>query len=362
MRRSVRSSRFLACAIAGIMLVVVPGAAAAARPAGLTGSAAGWVAVRSPGLASYVPAAIDRWILGTGSASVERHGPGRHRVTLEQTGWLGGIVHVAPLGTADRYCSVLEWEDVGVDLEVDVRCFSATGGDRDTPFMVSWFWASGLPAGTVGTVWANQPGAASYTPTHDYTFNPSGGVNSIQRLAKGDYRVTFGDLGAPNGVAVVSAYGEADRVCRVNGWTAAPDGERVRVKCRLPDGGPADVKFTLTWAIGDTIDHLAWGGYLRATGTVASERVDDDPTTYRTGTGEVRVIRVATGRWKVTFASMPRGGAAFVSGLGTQALRCRITAIRTSGTPATVRVACRTTAGAYANGPFALALVTRYVP
>lgn len=368
MRPALHPSRpALAILVACLVLAVAGAAPAAARPpaprvvAGPAGSSstAGWVAVRAPGLASYTPAPIDQWLIGTGSVTVQRTGPGRHTVRFSEVGFPGGIVHVAPLGSQQRYCSVVRWIKNGIDLDVDVRCFTPAGVSTDTRFMVSWFWADGLTVGTIGTLWADQPRTAAYAPNHAYSFNSGGGANSVERLAKGDYRVTFGAIDAPDGMAVVSAYGSGDRACQVRGWAAHATGERVRVRCRTPGGAPADSRFSLTWVTGDVMDHLSSGAYLRASGRVADQRVDGAASTFQHPTGEIHVLRRATGRYRVTLTVMPLGGVAFVSGLGSRALRCRVTGIRTGGTLASVSVACRNAAGAYADGPFGLSFLSQ---
>ena len=92
-----------------------------------------------------------------------------------------------------------------------------------------------------GYVWASSPSTASYTPSPFYSYNRSGGANTITRQGDGLYTVRFAGLSAALGsksTVHVTGYNSDNTYCKA---TDAEAGERQdqdqMLRRRL---GPAD--------------------------------------------------------------------------------------------------------------------------
>jgi hypothetical protein len=108
------------------------------------------------------------------------------------------------------------------------------------------------PSEVFGWVWADQPGAASYTPAADHQFNSLGATNTVSRSAVGTYEVTFSGLGGVHGGNVqVTARGADSVRCKAAGWqTTGPD---VTASVRCFSGmAAADGEFLASY---EAIDH-----------------------------------------------------------------------------------------------------------
>ncbi|MEM0961971.1 MAG: T9SS type A sorting domain-containing protein [Bacteroidota bacterium] len=97
--------------------------------------------------------------------------------------------------------------------------------------------ASGQPLNSVveAYVWGDQPTAASYAPAAAYSYNASGGTNTVVRTDVGRYTLTLGGIpdirNGNRGNVQVSAYG-SNAVCMTGGFGGAPF--IIRVICRAP--------------------------------------------------------------------------------------------------------------------------------
>lgn len=107
------------------------------------------------------------------------------------------------------------------------------------------------PGGIIasGYTWANNPTAASYTPSAPYSFNSSGESINIRRLSTGRYVVTFNELGG-NGVAgghvQISDYGTGRHQCRIMSWASNSAHFVVNVQCQDQlNGTPLDARYNL---------------------------------------------------------------------------------------------------------------------
>jgi hypothetical protein len=112
--------------------------------------------------------------------------------------------------------------------------------------------ASPCPAlAQAGFVWADQPSAKGYEPNREYSYNASGGRNTIGRMGIGAYAVRFGGLGGAGrgrGHVQVTAYGASSDTCKVESWdvpSAAPRDFIVHVRCFSPNGSPTDSQYTV---------------------------------------------------------------------------------------------------------------------
>ena len=111
-------------------------------------------------------------------------------------------------------------------------------------------------------VWAGDAHATSYTPSTSYQFNSTGGVNRVQRLATGRYRVELPGVGEPSGEGnvQVTAYGGDANHCKVSSWTtqASPRLTRITVRCFDATGARADTRFSARYVgHGDASSNMA---------------------------------------------------------------------------------------------------------
>ena len=104
------------------------------------------------------------------------------------------------------------------------------------------------PKGGRGFAWANNPSAASYTPSTLYSFNSSGGPITVTRSGAGAYAVRFAALGG-NGLAggnvQVTAYGSGADACKVASWASGGADFVVNVRCFSSAGAAADAMYTV---------------------------------------------------------------------------------------------------------------------
>ena len=99
-------------------------------------------------------------------------------------------------------------------------------------------------------VWANQETSEAYTPDPNYSYNVTGGTNTIVRTDVGAYTVTLegidptvGTSAGAGGNVQVSAYG-SNAVCTVTRWAFTP--LEVNVQCVEPTAdAPVDSRFTM---------------------------------------------------------------------------------------------------------------------
>ena len=182
--------------------------------------------------------------------SVSRIGTGSYRVTFGGLGIAGpsGIAHVSARGAAASSCVVSGWFAEMGAIDVDVRCFDATGADADTAFDVVWT----RPAPDTelrAYLWASDASAATaYEPDFLYQYNVTGALNTVERLSVGTYRATLPGIASGSDVGVmVSAYGGTLAHCRLLDYGLDADGRfGVDVECRDAAGAVADAQFTLS--------------------------------------------------------------------------------------------------------------------
>jgi hypothetical protein len=108
------------------------------------------------------------------------------------------------------------------------------------------------PPKKLAYAWADQPKAASYTPSLPYSYNSAGGPITITRSDEGTYAVKFAGLGG-NGVVggnvQVTGYGTGHEICHVRNWSSGGPDFIVNVKCKNALGIEDDVRYTVlvTW-------------------------------------------------------------------------------------------------------------------
>ena len=181
--------------------------------------------------------------------TVARTGTGVYEVTfanLASYGAQSGSAAATAVGTAGEHCTVSSWTPNGTpDMTVTVRCFDAAGAPADSVFDASYIRPTTSSA-PFAYLWAQDPAAASYTPSTYHQFNSTGAANTIVRHSTGDYTVTLPGLAAAGGTVKVTAFSATPSFCKASEWGAAGADEQVDVLCFDSTGAPADTKFALS--------------------------------------------------------------------------------------------------------------------
>lgn len=342
------------------------GPAAAADPAGgvqpSTPSNAAWVTVRSPGLASYTPAAADRGNTTGGVNRVVRTAVGRWQVRFPGIR-SGAVAQVVAMNTQPRRCQITKsvWNAGGGYSSVNVACFTPDGTPVDTRFVATIVrkGTSGDAARFLGLAQADQPSTVGET-TPVIRHNSMGGSVAVERVNVGEYSVRFTTpLDDHKSIAVATAVSSPlqPRSCQVTGWSydeTPPAQGRIYVRCQDGTGVAADSRFNILYAVRAGLEGILGG----PTATFWSDRdTNPDPWKpmwyydYSSANKRGKITHVSTGVYRVTLQGMPSGGAAIVNAY-TDGLNCQIGSIRTSGTPQKVEVRCFLFDGTTADAEF----------
>ena len=143
-----------------------------------------------PVAASYTPSALYQYNSTLKKNTVTRSATGTYTVRfpgLQSAG--GGTVDVTAVNTSG-YCKVAGWGPAGTAVNVSVLCFNAGGAAKDSQFDAIFAAPAVFTPANLSYVWANQPTAASYTPSLPYQYNSGGGTDTITRSGTGSYTTT----------------------------------------------------------------------------------------------------------------------------------------------------------------------------
>jgi hypothetical protein len=210
-----------------------------------------------------------------------------------------------------------------------------------------------------GYVLADQPAAASYTPTNQR--NPSKASNTVTRSAVGIYTIHFPNLPAipqTKGTVNVTAYGPNTDMCKVGSFAQSGTGQLVEVRCFTSAGVPVDTEY----AVGFTAVRQPPGemGYVYAEKPLAASYAPWSD--YRFNSTDITnlVKRNGTGDYTV---SMPGLGVApaghvKVTAFGTDANNCKVgNTWQENAGERRINVRCFTAAGDPANTPYTVTYV-----
>jgi PKD repeat protein/V8-like Glu-specific endopeptidase len=190
-----------------------------------------------------------------GTNSITRSGTGQYTVTMPLVGSndYGGTVQVSSYDLS-TYCQVGGWYSDGTGGTVaNVTCFNVNGAYADARFTLYWGLTAPNDAGGWAYAWADQPSAASYTPSTFYQRVSANGTMTISRSAAGQYTVNVPKFDGSGGTNVlVSAYGGSVGYCSVGGWGPSGSAEQLRINCYNGGGGPADSYFTVSFGSSQT--------------------------------------------------------------------------------------------------------------
>lgn len=121
-------------------IVLIGAVAAVAAPAHavlaqkLVNAHWGWVVARNSTTGSYTPGPTDRGNSSGGVNTIERTSAGNyvvHMPGLAASSTALGIAHVTTMGNPSRNCIVGEWDSVGTEETVFVRCYALNGTPAD---------------------------------------------------------------------------------------------------------------------------------------------------------------------------------------------------------------------------------------
>jgi hypothetical protein len=200
--------------------------------------------------------------------------------------------------------------------------------------------------------WADQPGAASYSPNASYAHNGAGGV-TIQRSGAGLYRVTFGGLPAwgidMSASVSVTAYGSSTITCSVAGLDSTAESSDVDVRCwDNAAGAAADSLFSIM-IVGDSV--MPSPSAFLASGGPAPVPAPSALLSWTTGSHPETVTHnAAAGDYNVNFGvgNAPLSAKLVTAGGAAGGERCNDAQGISSG----LEVKCYDRSGAPADGTF----------
>jgi hypothetical protein len=211
----------------------------------------GYVRADQPTTASYTPGSDLRFNSTGGTNTVVRNSTGNYTVRMPGLGaTIGGTVLVTAFGTDSKTCKVTGWGSSGTRLDASVQCHTAAGAVSDSQFTVTYanrLSNLGVTGAKIGYLWAHDPTSASYTPTSTYSFNSSGGSNTVTRNGVGNYTVHLPGIGDNNGHVQVTAYGSGSERCKSGGWSSSGGTLDASVVCFTPAGAAVDTLYTVSY-------------------------------------------------------------------------------------------------------------------
>jgi hypothetical protein len=208
----------------------------------------GWAYLwaNQPTSPSYTPSLSYQFNSSGSTNTVMRTGVGAYTALLPNLGTAAGVVHVTAYGGGTEVCKVGSWDPSGSTQQVHVQCFTSGGAPVDTLFTMTYAYPRSA-ARPMAFLWADQPTAATYTPSLSYQFNSSGATNTVRRMGVGTYTALLPNLGAATGHVQVTAYGPGSERCKVGSWDPSGSTQQVHVQCFTSAGMLVDTRFTMTY-------------------------------------------------------------------------------------------------------------------
>jgi len=213
-----------------------------------------------------------------------------------------------------------------------------------------------------GYVWADQPSTPSYTVTHSWKRNSTGGDIRVDRASAGVYAVRFVGMGVPGGVAHARPYGSLNTaLCTIANWVSSGGDEVVNVRCFTAAGVPADSRFTISFT--NQATGVGTFAYLWANQTSPPLDVPYTPSnSYRYDSTGVtpQVWRQSVGVYMMTIGAVDahyplthHDGVYQVTAYGTAAVRCEVHG-ENDEMPTPIAVFCTDHAGTLVDSRFSV--------
>ena len=195
---------------------------------------------------SFVPAPT-LWASSAGfTPSVAWIGTGLAEVLVPGVGTeSGGSIQVNAYGPGNERCKIRDWLEVVDDVKAHVVCTSWNGVPTNTPFSFAYVRKASPSAEPGGYVFADQPSlVGGYVPAPLRQWNSSRGLNVVDWLGTGQYKVRFPGISVTGGTVLVTAHGDGGAHCATGGWSA----DEVKVYCYDTFGAPSDEQFVLNFS------------------------------------------------------------------------------------------------------------------
>ena len=370
-RRDRRRRGGVLAVLATLLLVVLAPGVSGQAPAGSTPAgdptASGWVVVRQPTTANYVPAARDRGNSSGGTNRVIRIGKGEWTIRMDLAA-SAGHVQVSPLNGQLRFCSIDGW-DASDPVEISVVCRKRNGLKADTPFVVTFtqldpVTVAGATDPRIAYLW-NDDGSADHEPSGHYQDSWSNLPWTIDYLGSGTYAAKLFAVIDTKGTVQISHYDPEAVTCIIDDWTIGSSTSvaglptlTVRFRCRDRSGALVDARSTLLYLHRLGIEGFSGGPAAYVFANQLHRDAPYHPAAERrfvTGGGQATVDRRGLGLYRVTFGGVPSGGAALVTSVGDGTTHCQPSTIRGSGGPLRITVKCFKPNGDLVDGRFTLA-------
>jgi hypothetical protein len=302
---------FRAARVAGLACMLTVAATALAH----AGNNVGWVWADDPSASSsYTPDTYYSYNSAGGSITITPYGAGEYLVEF------GGLYDGSPDNVqvtayyTTGYCEATSWGGGSGTVDAYVQCYNASGSRANNYFTLLYqSHSSGFGNAKVGQayIWTNDPTAKSYVPDSEWSYNSTGGMNSVRRHSAGNYTVTLPGLTKTGGNVQVTAYTSlynepVPARCKVVEWSSGSSGTKVNVQCYNSGGLPADEYFSLLYSIGVpmavTEGYAAKGAWAWANNAESTSAYRTD-TTYQYNefeTGRLTSQKTGTGVYLVT--------------------------------------------------------------
>ncbi len=248
----------------------------------------------------------------TGGAIVgKRSATGVYQVVIPNMGsHYNGVCHAVAYG-GNHSVQVVNWGRSGSNLNINLKAFAPTGRPIDGRFVI-FFYHEDKKSGAY--TWMSSPGEV----THGYTYNSSGGRNTVTKTGTGRYKVEFAGLKPDvytqqKGNVLVTPYNGTARRAQVINWgLSSRGGASVNVQITDANGQPADSKFVISFINDFNIgqngngEDADCGAFVWANDATAS-RIYSPSATYakNNASKNIKIQRLSTGSYKVQLGLVP---------------------------------------------------------
>ena len=248
---------------------------------------------------------------GGGPVTSTHDGTGQYHVTFSNSGIDAGWIVQAIAADTSYDCIATSW----ALSTVYVRCYSS-GSLADASFGFGVLAISSTNDKNIAFAKADQPSAASYTPSADFSYNPVGTI-TVTRFDTGSYQIVFNGLSGQGSTVQVATAGFGYAHCTLNSWGG--NTLAASVQCYDQHGNAADASFSIVVIPGGVTPSGIAFGWANQPSAASYQAV----LAYPAGAG-VSVIRTARGQYQMLFpgldAAQAQGGYASVTPRGTK--RC----------------------------------------
>ncbi|MCA8952275.1 MAG: hypothetical protein KDE27_22380 [Planctomycetes bacterium] len=224
----------------------------------------------------------------------------------------GGVVH-ATAHNGNHTAVVTNWGFTSGELRATIELHTPLGGPADNKNFSFSFQMEGDPNAHQAHMWANQPTAASYTPSANYLWNGNRADPTITRSSTGVYQVRLPGLAnTGNEFGNVQLTGWGSSLVRANcaGWTNSGSDLLVDVRCQGPGGTLTDAAFVFSYNETDVEIDPAEGSGSHLLANLATEPLYQPLATYaysngRNGpVGQETIERLGVGRYRVNLPNV----------------------------------------------------------